>query len=459
MWSAVAQHRARDCYPYHVPGHKAGHGLDSSFVAHIADCDLTELPGLDNLAAPTGPLAAAEALAAALVRAEATYFTTNGSTAGILAGVLALAPPGSNIILPRTAHQSFYSACVLGDLVPIFLPVELHPELALPMGYTLSSLRASLEIWRPSVVVATSPTYHGVCGDTAAITAVCREYGVPVLVDEAHGTHLLVSDTEVQSAVCSGADIVVQSVHKTGGALTGAAWVHCFTPRYREPLKRALRLVQSSSPSYPLLVSLDLARRTLATEGRARFGLSRQHADKLRALLPAVSFPAPWQQDPLRVVIDARYFNMSGFALEKAMGSYGLAPEMADAHTVTLVLGLFESDEGLRRAAALARDLPRVGRVSRVQVLPHQLDRRMPVLTPRQAYFGRRREVPLSHALGEICAEPLVPYPPGVPLLWPGQRIELEDVAYLKAHLAAGGNCVGISPTKQMLVMAGDNCE
>ncbi|MBT9176295.1 MAG: Arginine decarboxylase [Firmicutes bacterium] len=459
LWSAVAKHRAQSLYPYHVPAHKAGRGLLPSFAAHMAEFDLTELPGLDNLAAPDGPLADAEALAATFVGADATYFTTNGSTAGILASVLAVAPPGSTIILPETAHQSFHSACVLGDLSPVFLPVELYPELALPMGYTLSSLRKSLAECRPSLVVATTPTYHGVCSDSAAIKAVCREHGVPLLVDEAHGTHLLVSDTQVQSAVRSGADLVVQSMHKTGGALTGAAWVHCFNPHFREPLKRALRLVQSTSPSYLLLTSLDLARRTLAIEGAARFCSSRGHADKLRALLPAVSFPRDWQQDPLRIVIDARYFDMSGFALQQIMLAYGLSPEMADAYTVTLVIGLFESAEGLPRAAALARDLPRTTVIPKAQLVPYLSGGRLQMLTPRQAYFSQSIRVPLARARGEICAEPLVPYPPGVPLLWPGQRIEHEDISYLQALLAAGGNCIGVSPTGQILVIAGEDCE
>ncbi len=459
LWDAIARHSAQGLYPYHVPSHKAGRGLDPSFAAHMAEFDLTELAGLDNLVAPEGPLAAAEALAAVLVSAEATYFTTNGSTAGVIAGVLALAPPGSTIVLPATAHQSFHHACVLGDLRPIFLPVELHPELALPMGYTMSSLRTCLAERRASLVAAASPTYHGVCSDIPAIANLCKEYGVPLLVDEAHGTHLLVSDTAVQSAVRSGADIVVQSVHKTGGALTGAAWVHCFNPRFTEPLKRALRLVQSTSPSYLLLASLDLARKTLATEGAARFCLARRHADKLRALLPAVSFPAAWQQDPLRVVFDARHFAMSGFALERTMRAYGLVPEMADFYTVTLVVGLSESDEGADKLAILARDLPRAAVVSKVRLVPQQMEKRVPVLTPRQAFYSLRKWVPLSDARGEICAEPLTPYPPGTPLLWPGQRVRQGDIAYISALLSAGGNCKGITPTGQIPVIAGENGE
>jgi arginine/lysine/ornithine decarboxylase len=457
LWSAVAGHRAQGLYPYHVPGHKGGRGLDPAFAAHLAEFDLTELPGLDNLLAPNGPLAAAEALAAALVGAEATYFTTNGSTAGLMAAVLAMAPPGSTIFLPANAHQCFFSACVLGDLRPVFLPVELQPEVALPLGYTASTLSDGLAACRPSLVAATTPTYHGVCGDTSAIAALCRELGVPLLVDEAHGTHLLVSDTEVQSAVWSGADVVVQSVHKTAGALTGAAWVHCFNPRFKEPLKRALRLVQSTSPSYLLLASLDLARKMLATEGRARFGLSRRHADKLRALLPTVLLPPPWQQDPLRVVVDARYFDMSGFALEQVMQSYGLAPEMADAYTVTLVIGLSEGDEGWQRAAALAANLPQKAPAISARVSPRRKHCLRQVLTPRQAYYSRRVWVPLGEAQGEICAEPLVPNPPGMPLLWPGQCIEQEDIAFLLEFTAAGGNCTGLSPVGKIPVIAGES--
>ena len=457
LWNAMAKHRVQGLYPYHVPGHKGGRGLDPSFAAHMAEFDLTELPGLDNLLAPNGPLAAAEALAASLVGAEATYFTTNGSTAGLMAGVLAMAPPGSTVFLPENAHQCFFSACVLGDLRPVFLPVEFQPEVALPLCYTASTLCDSLAKCRPSLVVATTPTYHGVCSDTSAIAELCREHGVPLLVDEAHGTHLIVSDTEVQSAVRSGADVVVQSVHKTAGALTGAAWVHCFNPHFKEPLKRALRLVQSTSPSYLLLASLDLARKMLATEGAARFSLSRRHADKLSASLPTVLLPPPWKQDPLRVVVDARYFDMSGFALEQVMQAHGLAPEMADAYTVTLVVGLSEGDEGWQRAAALAERLPQKAVPVSAQVAPRPKTCAPQVLAPRQAFYSQRVWVPLGEAKGRICAEPLVPNPPGIPLLWPGQCIEQADIAFLSELSAAGGSCTGISPAGKILVIAGES--
>jgi len=450
------RHQQQGLYPYHVPSHKAGRGLDVDFAGNLVQCDLTELPGLDNLAAPTGPLAAAEALAASLADACATYFTTNGSTAGLIAGVLATAPPGSTILLPQTAHLSLYSACVLGDLRPVFLPVELHPELPLALGYTTDTLRAALAKHHPSLVVATSPTYHGAISDISAFTSLCREYAVPLLVDEAHGTHLLVSDRPAASAARSKADVVVQSVHKTGGALTGAAWVHCFNPALTLALKRALRLMQSTSPSYLLLASLDLARRALATAGLERFRLACQQADKLRELLPTVFFPSPWQQDPLRVVIDARYFGLSGFALHQAMLDCGLSPEMADTYTVTLVVGLSESDEGVERVLALAKGLPRVTTLAEIVGRPYYLSTRAQVLTPREAYFAVHKWVPLMRGQGEICAEPLVPYPPGVPLVGPGQTIEREDVAYIQELIAAGGSCTGVSATGQILVIAGE---
>lgn len=456
LWAALQEYKWRGLSSFHVPSHKGGRGLDPEFTGSMSTFDFTELPGLDNLMQPTGPIAEAERLAAALAGAKATYFTTNGSTAGLIAAVLACCKPGSTILLPQNAHISLLHACVLGDVRPAFLRVDMHESCAIPLGYTEHQLRSALKEHRPSLVVAVSPTYHGVISDLCALVAVCREKNIPLLVDEAHGTHLLLSPESCLSAVKSGADVVVQSVHKTGGALTGAAWIHCFNASLCSPLKDALRLVQSTSPSYLLLASLDLARRELATVGSELYQRVLRYAQDIRRILRCVELPPPWQQDPCRIVVDARSYGLSGSQLEGMMLSMGVAPEMHDAHTVTLVLGLREGIEVVEYFRHMAKVLPapsaaQANAAARpLPPLPAQ------VLTPREVHFSSKEWVSLPNAAGKVAAAPLTPYPPGVPLVWPGQVVTEELVRYIERLTATGCACLNLSGNGQILVVAGD---
>lgn len=457
LWTALQTYRDKGLSSFHVPAHKGGRGLDPDFLQQMPYYDLTELPGLDNLLLPTGPIAEAQRLAAALVGAKATYFTTNGSTAGLIAAVLACCKPGSTVLLPQNAHISLLHACVLGDVYPAFLGVQMHESCHIPLGYAPDQLKKAILLHRPSLVVAVSPTYHGVISDLKSLADVCREEKVPLLVDEAHGTHLLASFEPLSSAL-SGASLVVQSVHKTGGALTGAAWVHCFDESLCVSLKEALRLVQSTSPSYLLLASLDLARRALATYGPEHYQRVKHYAREIRHYLRCVELPAAWQQDPLRIVVNAKSYGLSGSQLESIMLRLGVAPEMHDAHTVTLVLGLTEDKEVVEKMRGVAEALAALPlplaapRAEQGEALP------LPVLarSPREVHYGQKEWVALASAAGRIAAAPLTPYPPGVPLVWPGQRITLEIIEYIQKITESGGFCINLSESGQILVVAGE---
>lgn len=438
LWDAIKRHLSRSAYPFHVPGHKGGRGLSHEFKVGLVNADLTELPELGNLLAPSGPIAEAEALAAEWVGAKATHFTTNGSSAALIAAVLACCPRGSQVVLPQNAHQSLFHACVLGDLSPIFVPVSLDSSLGIPLGVTPAALRQVLSTVQASLVVVVHPTYHGVCGDVASLAAVCREFDVPLLVDEAHGTHLLLADQAPFSAVRQGADIVVQSVHKTGTALTGAAWVHCLTERWSDRVKDALRLVQSTSPSYLLLASLDLARVQMQSQGKTLLAEAVPISLAARRLLPCFAPPWPYLQDPLRLVIDCAKLGLSGYELERYFTQLGVLPEMVEPQTVTLVLGLHDGQEALRCLERAVHGLDQVANCAdrRPKFLP------MPfcptILRPAQAYWQERTCLPLEQAIGRIAATPVTPYPPGIPIIWPGQMFTEECVDYILARRDLG---------------------
>lgn len=445
LWDAVRRYVEAGAYPYHIPGHKQGRGLAQAFAADMARYDLTELPGLDNLLAPAGPLAESEALAAEFFGTAACHYTTGGSTSGVIASLMATCPADKRPLVPRNAHVSCVYACVLADLVPVFYDVKTDSQRRLFLDADVADFGRKLS---PQIGAAllVSPNYHGVLSDVDAMVAACRAAGVPLVVDEAHGTHLLLSPPLPASAVLRGADVVVQSAHKTGVALTGSSWVHVGNPAYAGPVKAALRLIQSTSPSYLQLVSLDLARAFLAGEGHQRLPAALAAAAAVRETA-AVYTPADVPGlDPLRLPLDAIPLGLSGHELGRHLQAHGVAVEMTDATTAVLVLSPADDESAalpLRAALAALAGRPR-----------QEPDRSSPVsqvvsgdnfaVSPRSAYLGVGEEVDLSGAAGRITADPVTIYPPGSPLIWPGQRIEKDFIEYINMSLAHGASATGL---------------
>ncbi|MBS3950966.1 MAG: aminotransferase class I/II-fold pyridoxal phosphate-dependent enzyme [Peptococcaceae bacterium] len=452
LWDALQKHIISGLYPFHVPGHKSGRGLPTSYVNSLINYDLTELSGLDNLYDPSGPIARAQELTAQLFGVAATLFTTNGSTAGLIAAVLACCPSGGTIILPRNAHVSLLHACVLGDLSPVFVDVEIDPYTEIPLGLTPEQLSIVLESSGADAVVAVYPTYHGVCGDIRGIGEVCRQAGIRLIVDEAHGTHLYLNPSGPVSSLCTEASVVVQSAHKTGLALTGAAWVHIKDQSLVQRVKASLRLVQSTSPSYLLLSSLDITRAIMEEEGPRLMRRALAAADKLASILPLYKPPWPYRSDPLRLVINARQLGISGQYLAARFLAHGVAAEMFDLYSVTLVLSLADDEDSVAGLTAAFQQIERQPTGPPLAPVCPPLGQQ--VLTPRQAHFSPKRSCKLEQSKGFIAAEAVTTYPPGIPVVWPGQIITTEILEYLASRRALGAEFSGISAQGEVLVRA-----
>ncbi len=445
LWDAVRRHTDAAAYPYHVPGHKQGRGLPEEFARRMAQFDLTELPGLDNLLAPSGPLAEAESLAARLCGSKACHFTTGGSTSGIIAALLALCPSDKRPLLPRNAHVSCVHACVLADLVPIFYDIQEDATRKLFLGADIAdfSLRLTSDV---GVALLVSPNYHGVISDAGAMSSLCREAGIPFIVDEAHGTHLLLSPPMPPSAVSLGADVVVQSVHKTGVALTGSSWVNVNTEAYVRSVKAALRLLQTTSPSYLQLISLDLARAFFETQGKERAEVALRAAQAIRKAVPVYEPPEVYGLDPLRVVVDSLPLGMNGHQLGQHLLAQGVAVEMTDLTTAVLVLSPGDGLCAIAPVTAAVAALTHRARRTNSDISPagRFLLGDQFALSPRSAYLASGEDLPLHLANGRIAAEPVTLYPPGSPLIWPGQRIGEDFIEYINMSLAHGASATGL---------------
>ncbi|XTZ20125.1 MAG: aminotransferase class I/II-fold pyridoxal phosphate-dependent enzyme, partial [cyanobacterium endosymbiont of Rhopalodia fuxianensis] len=276
---------------FHAPGHKQGQGIPQSLEKLLGKtvftADLPELPELDNLFAPSGVIQKAQELAAEAFGAENTWFLVNGSTCGIVAAILATCNPGDKIILPRNIHQSAIAGLILSGAVPIFLNPYYDPLWDLSYSITPNSLKQVLEENSDvKAVMIVYPTYHGICGDIKSIAELTHRQGIPLLVDEAHGGHFTFHQDLPPCALSMGADLTVQSTHKVLGAMTQAAMLHLQGTRIDpQKISRALQLIESTSPSYLLLASLDAARQQMALHGKELLDKTLEFSRKARQQL------------------------------------------------------------------------------------------------------------------------------------------------------------------------------
>lgn len=452
----LLEYPARGIRALHTPAHRGGDGAPNALAAvapGVFALDLPSMEGTDSTFHPRGSLAAAERLAADLYGVEHTRFVAGGSTLGIQAAVLSVVGDGESILLPRNVHRSVLSALVISGARPRFiLPRVDAASGALPINARQVAQALDAD---PSIraLLLTRPTYYGLAGELESIARLCRERGIPVVVDEAHGAHLafLPPGAGPRSAVRHAVDIVVQSAHKTLGALIGGAWVHL--PRgSRIPasrLEQRLNLLQTTSPSFPVLASLDAVRQALEAEGRERFddavGRVRHLRGRLDAL-PGVSVLAGRgneRTDPLRLVVDVRGLGLRGHAVQAALRArFGIEDELCDRAKVGFVLTPWDPpslwEELLTAFAVLSRER-RSGTPALASPLP-TVDLPPPevVLSPRQAVLAETERVPLEEAEGRVASEIVTVYPPGIPLVWPGERLTPAVLRVLRDLRADG---------------------
>lgn len=458
---ALRASRDRPHAPFYAPGHKHGRGISEQFRellgSQVFRADLPELPELDNLFSPYGPIQEAQELAAEAFGADETRFLANGSTCGIEAAVLAVCSPGDKIVLPRNAHQSAIAALILSGAVPVFVTPEADPTLGLAHCITPESVAAALkEHPDAKAVMMVYPTYYGVCGDVEAIAQIAHQHDIPLLVDEAHGAHFAFHPDLPTPALAAGADLTVQSIHKTLGAMTQAAVLHVKGDRIdRERLSRALTLVQSTSPSYLLLASLDAARHQMAMQGKELLSRTLELGAIARTRLreiPGIRVFSPEigrgcaALDLTRLTVDVSGLGLTGFEADQRLHTdLGVTAELPGLKTLTFILtpGNTEADidQLVKGFQTLAAEQP-FNSISFPAVAFPTLCSTV-ARTPREAFFAPAETVLVIEAGDRLSAELVCPYPPGIPVLIPGERITSDALEYLQQVLKLGGVITG----------------
>ncbi|MDR3590031.1 MAG: aminotransferase class I/II-fold pyridoxal phosphate-dependent enzyme [Negativicutes bacterium] len=449
---------------FHMPGHKGGRILQQNvrrlLGRRVFRADVTNIPDMDDLHQPHGAIEAAQRLAAKVFGAESTYFLVNGSSCGLQALVLAACNPGDKILVPRNIHRSILGGIILSGATPVFFVPEYDREYGIPLGTAPETIRDRLDR-QPDIkaVMVVNPTYHGVISDIAAVAAVVHERGIPLLVDEAHGPHLGFHERLPANSLHCGADAVVHGTHKILAALTQGSMLHIQGNLVdRQKLETALRMLQSTSTSYLLLSSLDAARAQFESTGRQLIDKAVVLADYARKRLSEVEGvstlsadrPGIFRLDPMKVTILVRKLGVPGFWLEERLKQgYNIQVEMSELYSLLLMISFANTRSDIDRfAAALAASATalRAGPTAAMAEISEKLlFLPLPemILPPREAFFSPTISVPLEDSHGRVSAEVIACYPPGIPVICPGEKISAETVAYLAALRELGAHFQG----------------
>ncbi|SEC36716.1 aminotransferase class I/II-fold pyridoxal phosphate-dependent enzyme [Paenibacillus sp. GP183] len=469
LFEAMAAHHRKKPASFHVPGHKSGMGADAtaaSFYEQILSIDYTEITGLDDLHQADGVILEAQHLAADCFGAEETLFLVGGSTVGNLAMISAVCEPGDILFVQRNVHKSVIHGLMLAGARAVFLAPQWDPEEGMAAGVDAKDVEKALQAYPEAKgLLITNPNYYGMGIDLKLLAELMHKHNKPLLVDEAHGAHFGFHPELPPSALSRGADIVVQSTHKMLSAMTMGAMLHMQGELInRAAVKQRLSILQSSSPSYPIMGSLDLARRQMHVQGKALLqeGLLVVKAciAELKKLScyglthPTSAAAAYTYQDPFKIGIYDAMGTLSGPELRDQLEAYGCYAEMADEKRVLLVFTWGTTKEDAARIVqALVniceeRKLQKKEKSERIankiKMTPF-IQFSDPVafqLYPARETNGRENQetewVSIKDAIGKRSARMVIPYPPGIPLWYPGEWITARSAEYLQ-ELAASG--------------------
>ncbi|MFD3204306.1 arginine decarboxylase, partial [Bacillus sp. LR_5] len=417
--------------------------------------DLINIEPLDDLHAPKGIIKQAQDLAAEAFGADHTFFSVQGTSGAIMTMVMAVCGPGDKIIIPRNVHKSIMTAIVFSGAIPIFIHPEIDNELGISHGITLESAKRALtEHPDAKGLLVINPTYFGVAADLKSIVELAHSFDVPVLVDEAHGVHIHFHDELPLSAMQAGADIAATSVHKLGGSLTQSSILNMREGLVsKNRVQSILSMLTTTSTSYLLLASLDVARKRLATEGRQlaeeTLKLANQTRDRLNQIegiycvgSEILGSKAAYSYDPTKLIISVKSLGLTGHDVEKWLReSFNIEVELSDLYNI---LCIFTPGDSQNDADRLVEALTEIAQQMSEQDVTHQqtevLLPEIPLLamTPRDAFYANTEVIPLKEASGRIIAEFVMVYPPGIPIFIPGEIITEENISYIFKNLDAG---------------------
>ena len=452
IYEALQRYKEMRIVPFDVPGHKQGKGnkeLTEFLGEKCMSIDVNSMKPLDNLCHPVSVIKEAEALAADAFGAKHAFFMIGGTTSAVQAMVMTACKRGEKIIMPRNVHRSAINAMVVCGAVPIYVNPGVNKELGIPLGMSYEDVKAAI-LANPDAkaVLINNPTYYGICSPLKKITELAHEHGMLVLVDEAHGTHFYFHEDLPASAMSVGADMAAVSMHKTGGSLTQSSFLLINNEVSEGYVRQIINLTQTTSGSYLLMSSLDVSRKNLALHGKKIFDhvmslaqYAREEINKIGGYYAfgkeLIDGNTVYDFDVTKLSIHTRAIGLAGIEVYDLLrDDYDIQIEFGDIGNVLAIISVGDKNLAIERLISALAEIKRLHTKDQTGMLDHEYINPLVEMTPQDAFYAPKKSVPMADSMGAICSEFVMCYPPGIPILAPGEKITkeiLDYIAYAKA--------------------------
>ena len=459
IYEALERFRSMRVVPFDVPGHKRGRGnpeLARLLGETCVSMDVNSMKPLDNLCHPVSVIRDAEELAADAFGAAHAFLMVGGTTSAVQSMVLSAVKGGEKIILPRNVHRSVMGAMVLCGAIPVYVNPECDDRLGIPLGMKVSEVeRAIRENPDAKAVLVNNPTYYGICSDLRSIVKMAHEAGMYCLADEAHGTHFYFGENMPVSAMDAGADMAAVSMHKSGGSLTQSSLLLTGPSIQEGHVRKIINLTQTTSGSYLLMSSLDISRRNLALRGKQVFRQVVAMAEYAREEINAVggyyafgrelvNGDSIFDFDPTKLSVHTRDIGLAGIEVYDLLrDEYDIQIEFGDIGNILAYLSIGDRYQELERLVSALAEIRRRYQTDSSGLMNQEYIDPEVVTSPQEAFYADKESVPLEDSVGKVCSEFVMCYPPGIPILAPGERITKEILEYIQYAKAKGCSMTG----------------
>lgn len=454
--AAMKKYSSDNVTPFHTPGHKHGRGahelLRELLTAEGLRQEVSLMDELDDLHAPHSCIKEAQELAAKLWHADECLFMVNGTTAAVQAMIFGTLKPGDRIMIPRNAHRSVIAGLILSGAIPIFLPVEYDAQLCLPLNVSVATVERAIKNFPGTkAILLVSPNYYGIAADVQKISRLAHAAGMLLLVDEAHGAHLQFNDELPPSAMDSGADIAAQSTHKILGSLTQTSMLMLKKSVDTERIRRTASFLQTTSPNQLLLASLDVARLQMEIGGReliqSAVKLSRELRAAIKNLRGLKTFDAVknFSLDTTKVTVNVSELGLTGQQAEEILRrELKVQCELSDAANLLFLITFADDQSTIAKLIVALKNLPHYPKkFLPPSTAPQEIS--VAEVSPRETFYASTVAVALTEAVDKICAEEITFYPPGIPLVMPGEKISAQTVELIRREKFSGSRVIGAS--------------
>lgn len=448
LYEALERIRRMRIVPFDVPGHKRGRGnpeLMSLLGERCVSLDVNSMKPLDNLCQPSSVILDAENLAAEAFGAARCFFMVGGTTSAVQSMILSVCKEGDKIIVPRNVHKSVINSLVLCGAIPVYVNPETDKRLGISLGMIPSEVEKAVEANPDAVaVLVNNPTYYGICSDIREIVRIAHSHGMKALADEAHGTHFYFNDALPVSAMEAGADMSAVSMHKSGGSLTQSSLLLLGPNVDADYVRQIINLTQTTSASYLLMSSLDISRRNLALHGKESFAkvmeMAQYARDEINELgdyyaygKELVNGTSIYDYDVTKLSVYTRDLGLAGIEVYDILrDEYDIQIEFGDIGNILAYISIGDRIQDIERLVGALEDIRRLYKRDKTGMLADEYIIPEVVVAPKAAFYAPKETLPIAQTEGRICGEFVMCYPPGIPILAPGERITRDILEYIE---------------------------